>query len=222
MERARAYDDRGRFLTNGQTLSQPYMWAWIEQSLALPGPNAVGDGRAPGSRPEILATLAKEVYTVNALNFSPHRRDRRLEWAQTYPLLSAMVAGCRSTRVRPHHRDDASQRVPIALPISLRKVEFCRSLVRPRTAHALAQDQRRDERAARRRRHLREIDRPPGLTRTEASTRYPLLTIPFLCESGHSESGTHARSPSNPARRGVGVGFGPVLIGNWYALAPEH
>lgn len=81
MDRARAYDDRALTLTHGQTLSQPYMVALMTQSLALKGAERVLEiGTGSGFQAAILAILAKEVYTVERIEYlATTAEDRLLE-----------------------------------------------------------------------------------------------------------------------------------------------
>ncbi len=79
MERARAYDDRALVLTHGQTLSQPYIVGLMTQSLKLTGTERVLEiGTGSGFQTGILATLAKEVYTVERVEFLATTAEDRL------------------------------------------------------------------------------------------------------------------------------------------------
>jgi protein-L-isoaspartate(D-aspartate) O-methyltransferase len=60
-----AYDDRPLSIGEGQTISQPYMVAVMTQSLALAGTERVLEiGTGSGYQTAILASLAREVYTI--------------------------------------------------------------------------------------------------------------------------------------------------------------
>ena len=79
MERARAYDDRALVLTHGQTLSQPYIVGLMTQSLKLTGSERVLEvGTGSGFQTGILATLAKEVYTVERVEYLATTAEDRL------------------------------------------------------------------------------------------------------------------------------------------------
>jgi protein-L-isoaspartate(D-aspartate) O-methyltransferase len=79
MERARAYDDRALVLTHGQTLSQPYIVGLMSQALQLTGKERVLEiGTGSGFQTGILATLAKEVYTVERVEYLATTAEDRL------------------------------------------------------------------------------------------------------------------------------------------------
>ena len=79
MEHARAYDDRALILSHGQTISQPYMVGLMTQSLALTGPERVLEiGTGSGFQCAILACLAKEVYTVERIEYLATTAEDRL------------------------------------------------------------------------------------------------------------------------------------------------
>lgn len=79
MERARAYDDRALVLTHGQTLSQPYIVGLMTQALQLTGTERVLEiGTGSGFQTGILATLAKEVYSVERVEYLATTAEDRL------------------------------------------------------------------------------------------------------------------------------------------------
>ena len=60
-----AYDDHPVRIGHGQTISQPYMVAWMTQELGLTGGERVLEiGTGSGYQTAILARLAAEVFTV--------------------------------------------------------------------------------------------------------------------------------------------------------------
>jgi protein-L-isoaspartate(D-aspartate) O-methyltransferase len=64
-QRERAYDDAALPIGEGQTISQPYMVAFICQTLALSGRERVLDvGAGSGYQAAVLAELAAEVHTI--------------------------------------------------------------------------------------------------------------------------------------------------------------
>lgn len=81
MDRARAYDDRALILSHGQTLSQPYMVALMTQALELTGNERVLEiGTGSGFQTAILACLAKEIFTVERIEYlATTAEDRLLE-----------------------------------------------------------------------------------------------------------------------------------------------
>ena len=76
-----AYNDRALLLSHGQTISQPYMVGLMTQALALKGGETVLEiGTGSGFQAAILATLAKEVYTVERIEYlATMAEDRLLE-----------------------------------------------------------------------------------------------------------------------------------------------
>lgn len=80
MDQHRAYEDRALILSHGQTLSQPYMVALMTQALALKGTERVLEiGTGSGFQTAILSTLAKEVYTIERIEFLATTAEDRLE-----------------------------------------------------------------------------------------------------------------------------------------------
>jgi len=79
IDRARAYDDRALSLTHGQTLSQPYIVALMTQSLSLKGTERVLEvGTGSGYQTAILSALAKEVYSVERIEYLATTAEDRL------------------------------------------------------------------------------------------------------------------------------------------------
>lgn len=67
-QRAMAYQDRALPLTNGQTMSQPYMVAAMTEALELsPGQRVLEIGTGSGYQTAVLARLAEEVFTIERL-----------------------------------------------------------------------------------------------------------------------------------------------------------
>jgi protein-L-isoaspartate(D-aspartate) O-methyltransferase len=63
--REMAYDDRAVPIGHGQTISQPYIVAFMTQSLALkPQDRVLEIGTGSGYQAAVLAGLVKEVYTI--------------------------------------------------------------------------------------------------------------------------------------------------------------
>lgn len=74
-----AYNDRALTLTHGQTISQPYMTALMSQALQLTGNERVLEiGTGSGFQTAILSRLAKEVYTVERVEFLATTAEDRL------------------------------------------------------------------------------------------------------------------------------------------------
>jgi protein-L-isoaspartate(D-aspartate) O-methyltransferase len=66
--RAQAYDDAALPLSHGQTVSQPFIVAFICQGLALAGDERVLDvGTGSGYQAAVLAELAREVHSVERI-----------------------------------------------------------------------------------------------------------------------------------------------------------
>ena len=67
-ERAHAYEDAALPLPHGQTISQPFVVAFICQGLALDGDERVLDvGTGSGYQAAVLAELAREVHSVERI-----------------------------------------------------------------------------------------------------------------------------------------------------------
>ena len=63
--RGRAYDDAPLTLGDGQTISQPYMVAWMTELLGLQGDEKVLEvGTGSGYQAAILVLLARQVYSI--------------------------------------------------------------------------------------------------------------------------------------------------------------
>ena len=72
--RAGAYADEPLPIGEGQTISQPYIVAYMtERSGSEGGRRSSRSGRAPDTRPPILAEIAGEVFTVEIVGRSPCR-----------------------------------------------------------------------------------------------------------------------------------------------------
>jgi protein-L-isoaspartate(D-aspartate) O-methyltransferase len=79
MELPHAYEDRALILSHGQTLSQPYMVALMTQALELTGAERVLEvGTGSGYQTAILACLAKEVFTVERIEYLATTAEDRL------------------------------------------------------------------------------------------------------------------------------------------------
>lgn len=79
MERERAYDDRPLCLSHGQTISQPYMVAVMTEALALTGNERVLEvGTGSGYQTAVLACLAREVFTVERIEYLATTAEDRL------------------------------------------------------------------------------------------------------------------------------------------------
>jgi protein-L-isoaspartate(D-aspartate) O-methyltransferase len=66
--RDRAYDDTPLPLGEGQTISQPYMVAWMTELLELEGREVVLEvGTGSGYQAAVLGVLAKKVYTIERI-----------------------------------------------------------------------------------------------------------------------------------------------------------
>ena len=79
-QRARAYDDRPLPIGEGQTISQPYIVAFMAEVADL-GPDSkvleIGTGSGYGAA--VLAQVAKEVYTIEILEPLAKRADETLK-----------------------------------------------------------------------------------------------------------------------------------------------
>jgi protein-L-isoaspartate(D-aspartate) O-methyltransferase len=83
-EQASAYDDRPLPIGFGQTISQPYIVAFMTEALALAPTDVVLEiGTGSGYQAAILGEIAREVYTIELLPELAERARRTLE-AQGY------------------------------------------------------------------------------------------------------------------------------------------
>ncbi|MBC7247427.1 MAG: protein-L-isoaspartate(D-aspartate) O-methyltransferase [Actinobacteria bacterium] len=107
--RYRAYDDCPLPIEEGQTISQPYMVAWMSELLELRGTEKVLEiGTGSGYQAAILCELAREVYSVELhprlareagerlralgyTNFSIRVGDGTLGWPEKAPFDGIMV-----------------------------------------------------------------------------------------------------------------------------------
>lgn len=102
-EQHSAYEDRPLPILSGQTISQPYIVAYMLQALALKGDeNVLEIGTGSGYQAALLAELAREVHTI----------ERHLPLVQT---AQDVLAQRGYANVHVHHAD-GSQGWPAAAP----------------------------------------------------------------------------------------------------------
>lgn len=78
-EAASAYDDRPLPIGSGQTISQPYIVAFMTEQLQLKGHEKVLEiGTGSGYQTAVLAKLAKEVYSIEILEGLASAAGKRL------------------------------------------------------------------------------------------------------------------------------------------------
>ena len=78
--RGDAYDDNPLPIGYGQTISQPYIVAFMTEALQLsPGDRVLEIGTGSGYQAAILGVLAKEVYTIEIVEPLAERARRTLE-----------------------------------------------------------------------------------------------------------------------------------------------
>ncbi|HEX7045259.1 MAG TPA: protein-L-isoaspartate(D-aspartate) O-methyltransferase [Burkholderiales bacterium] len=78
-QRAWAYDDRPVPIGRGQTISQPYVVAFMTEALDIaPHHRVLEVGTGSGYQAAILAELAQEVYTIEIIPALAHRARRTL------------------------------------------------------------------------------------------------------------------------------------------------
>jgi protein-L-isoaspartate(D-aspartate) O-methyltransferase len=81
-DRSRAYDDSALPISDGQTISQPYMVARICEALRLTGNERVLDvGTGSGYQAAVLAELASEVHTIERIPELAAQARERLDAA---------------------------------------------------------------------------------------------------------------------------------------------
>jgi len=78
--RSEAYDDHPLPIGEGQTISQPYIVAYMTEQLRLDGDERVLEiGTGSGYQAAVLAELAREVYTIEIVEPLARRAARDLE-----------------------------------------------------------------------------------------------------------------------------------------------
>ena len=79
-ERAYAYEDHPLPIGEGQTISQPYIVAYMTEALALkPGDRVLEIGTGSGYQAAVLAELAAEVYTIEIVRSLGEAARKTLE-----------------------------------------------------------------------------------------------------------------------------------------------
>jgi protein-L-isoaspartate(D-aspartate) O-methyltransferase len=77
--RDRAYDDTPLAIKEGQTISQPYMVAWMTELLRLEGDETVLEiGTGSGYQTAILARLSRFVYSIERISSLAQTASERL------------------------------------------------------------------------------------------------------------------------------------------------
>jgi protein-L-isoaspartate(D-aspartate) O-methyltransferase len=78
--KARAYDDSPLPIGLGQTISQPYIVAYMAEALRLgPDSKILEIGSGSGYQAAVLACIAKQVYTVEILSELGRQAEKRLK-----------------------------------------------------------------------------------------------------------------------------------------------
>ena len=99
--RSRAYDDTPLPLGEGQTISQPYMVAWMTELLKLKGDETVLEiGTGTGYQAAVLGLLARDVYTVERIGALAESAAERL---RTLGLENITVVTGDGTKGLPEH-----------------------------------------------------------------------------------------------------------------------
>ncbi len=150
-QRVMAYQDRALPLTDGQTMSQPYMVAAMTEALELsPGQRVLEVGTGSGYQTAILARLADEVFTIERLpgmaaaarallrdaecdNVRVRVGDGTLGWPEKAPfdaiLVTAAAPATPPTLKEQLHPDGGR----MVIPVGSRRIQ---QLVRIRRTHA--------------------------------------------------------------------------------------
>ncbi|MEQ1905432.1 MAG: protein-L-isoaspartate(D-aspartate) O-methyltransferase [Pirellulaceae bacterium] len=96
-----AYDDNPLPIADGQTISQPYIVAFMTEALELQGGEKVLEiGTGSGYAAAVLAEIASEVYTVERLESLANRATKKLQ-ELNYRNVQVLVAD--GTRGWPEH-----------------------------------------------------------------------------------------------------------------------
>ena len=100
--RAQAYGDRALPISEGQTISQPYVVALMAQALSLrPSDRVLEVGAGSGYAAAVLSRLASEVYTIErwpALAETAERCLHDLGYMNVQSFTAMEPPGCRPTR----------------------------------------------------------------------------------------------------------------------------
>jgi protein-L-isoaspartate(D-aspartate) O-methyltransferase len=133
-ERDRAYGPHPVSIGQGQTISQPFIVAYMTQALALRGPERVLEiGTGSGYQTAILARLAREVYTIEVipalserasalldrLGLTAVRRrvgDGRAGWPEAAPF-DAVLVTCAPADVPPRLADQLRDGGRLVIPV---------------------------------------------------------------------------------------------------------
>jgi len=117
--RSRAYDDEPLPIGDGQTISQPYIVAYMTEALGLKGQEKVLEvGTGSGYQTAVLAELARKIYTVELvaglsvpaksllekLGYANIRfllGDGTFGWAESSPYDAVMVTAAAASVPRP-------------------------------------------------------------------------------------------------------------------------
>ncbi len=79
-QKARAYDDVALAIGNQQTISPPYIVAYMTESLdPQPGDRVLEIGTGSGYQAAVLAEIVKEVYTIEIVSPLAKQAERRLQ-----------------------------------------------------------------------------------------------------------------------------------------------
>jgi protein-L-isoaspartate(D-aspartate) O-methyltransferase len=80
-ERPNAWDDYPLPIGHGQTISQPYIVAWMTELLQLKGDEKVLEiGTGSGYQAAVLAQLAREVFTIEIVKALADSSMARMQW----------------------------------------------------------------------------------------------------------------------------------------------
>jgi protein-L-isoaspartate(D-aspartate) O-methyltransferase len=137
----RAYEDGPLPLGSGQTISQPYIVAFMTECLGLTGGERVLEiGTGSGYQTAILAELAAEVFTIELLTDLAHGARRRLEalgysairfstgdgilgWPEAAPFDAILVAAA-AERVPDALLDQLGDGARLILPLGIERQDL--------------------------------------------------------------------------------------------------
>jgi protein-L-isoaspartate(D-aspartate) O-methyltransferase len=142
-----AYDDNPLHIGDGQTISQPYIVAFMTEMLDLrPEDKVLEIGTGSGYQAAILASLVREVITIERVEDLARRAQRRLErlgyhnvrvvsadgtcgYAEAAPFDAIMVTAA-SPRVPPSLRDQLAVGGKLICPVGTRQSQRLVKLIR--------------------------------------------------------------------------------------------
>ena len=110
-----AYSDYPLPIGEGQTISQPYIVAWMTELLHVSkGDKVLEVGTGSGYQAAVLAEMGVEVYTIEILPNLAKRADELLT-SLNYSNVHVLVGDGSAGTLTPHPTTESSSRLPLPL-----------------------------------------------------------------------------------------------------------